>query len=999
MKKIIFFVVGLLVISSLTTIVTPIGASGVKLENISKTFEKPAIIEKQDFVEIEVKGLNNYLFSGGKPLLPIYRETITLPFGIKISDVKYSLGEVHTRTISKHIKPAPQPLIKGMVVKNQVSVKDEKVYSSNDYYPSDWISYNVGVGLDENMEHKTFVTITTYPIRYLPASNIIKYTDGINVKIYYNTPDTTPFTANANYDLVIISPEKFTADLEPLVEHKNKYGVKTFIKTTSEIYNEYPGVDNPEKIKYFIKDAVEQLGVKYVLLVGGLNNLVYADPMDTENYGDKWWHVPVRWSNLDLHEPGPVSDLYYSDLYKEGGEFENWNKDGDDLFGEWTFSEKQDLYPDIALGRLACRNNDEVRSVVDKIINYETNAYNSDWFKKMIVISGDGFLDQEDLNFEWDTNGLPDGDYTIYAQSNNDEGEFGPIEEIHVKIDKTQETSLTFNHDDYTRIPNYPHYPAPPIAEIVSVSEGDIIGNTDFFYEPTEKEAYINDQLHWANVEYKNGILHIRGKTYDPKPYGNLTDIHVWVKNSNGETVFDDWRHNSPMFSEGDWTTGEKLLNGRAGALYYMPTTFKKEKLWSSNGNWYDSEDVINAISKGSGFVFFSGHGSPNVWSNHYPGIPGNRQVAHVDGLKVTEYEGIKLKFQMNELSNEYKLPLIVVGGCHNGMFTVSLIPTVLNLFLDNNMHTYGIPTPECWAWWPVKMSKSGAIGTIGNTGYGYGYLGEYCTTGGVDNWITTEFFVQYGKKGHDILGEAHTHTLTSYINNIGASDEGDVKTVEQWVLLGDPSLKLGGYPPQGELKISIKGNSFKPEEKITFEVSNNDATNYKWSIDTDGDGKLDYHQEGRNLQYQWSKPGVYWVKAENGENTGLTVVEIKNDKPNKPIISGPTQIKQGQTYTYTIKGSDPNNDELYYLIEWGDETYNIIMPDDTKIIKHKFTKNGEYEIRILAIDDHGDFSENTLKVTCTKTRSYSSPLLALLSNILEKHPKAFLRLKQLLNL
>ena len=49
MKKIIFFVVGLLVISSLTTIVTPIGASGVKLENISKTFEKPAIIEKQDF--------------------------------------------------------------------------------------------------------------------------------------------------------------------------------------------------------------------------------------------------------------------------------------------------------------------------------------------------------------------------------------------------------------------------------------------------------------------------------------------------------------------------------------------------------------------------------------------------------------------------------------------------------------------------------------------------------------------------------------------------------------------------------------------------------------------------------------------------------------------------------------------------------------------------------------------------------------------------------------
>ena len=808
MKSIFFLVVCVLVLSSITSIGLGKDSGNLEISSISKNFTQPTITEENEYVDIEVKDVENYLFSEGKPFLPVDKETITLPFGTRVTDVVCNIGDVQTKTISKRVKPSPQMYVESTVPTENTVAIDETVYNSNEYYPSDWYSYTVGVGLDENMEHRTFVTINTYPVRYLPNSNQIQYADKIDVKLTYNIPETNPFPTIANYDLVIIAPDEFTADLQPLVEHKNSYGVKTYIKTTNDIYDEYSGVDKPEQIKYFIKDAIEKDGVKYVLLVGGLNNVIYADPMDTENYGVKYWYLPVRWSNIDDGEPGPLTDLYYADIYDKNGNFDNWNQNGNDLIGEWTFSEKSDLYPDVALGRLACRNNEEVRSVVDKIINYETNAYGSDWFEKMTVVSGDGFMDQEDLNFEWDTNGFPDGAYTIYDQSNNDENEFGPIEETHFQIDRSQETSLSFNQDDYLRIPNYPDFPAPPMAEVVSVSEGDIVGNTDFYYQPTEKEAYINDQLGWANVQYEDGILHIRGKTYDPKPYGNYTDMHLWIKNANNDTVFDDWRHLYGMYSEGDWTTGEKPLLGRAGALYYMPDNFEKQKLWSSNGNWYGPEDVINAISEGRGFVFFSGHGSPGVWANQYPGIPGNRQNADVEGLAVTELtNGIIPHLQMNELTNDYELPIIVVGGCHNSFIGVSLIPSVLNLFIDNNMFTYGTPVPECWSWWLVKMSKSGAIATIGNTGYGYGYLGEYCTTGGVDNWITTEFFVQYGTNGHDVLGDAYSQAITSYINNIGKNDKGDAKTVEQWILLGDPSLKIGGYPPQAELDISIDGS------------------------------------------------------------------------------------------------------------------------------------------------------------------------------------------------
>ena len=135
----------------------------------------------------------------------------------------------------------------------------------------------------------------------------------------------------------------------------------------------------------------------------------------------------------------------------------------------------------LPLGDLHASSVSEVKTVVNKIITYETTTYGTEWFKKMTVISGDGFLDQEDLNIQWDTTGLPTGAYTIYAQSSNPSAEYGPIETINVTVDKTKETNLTFNHNDNLRINSYPGL---PIAEIVTVSEGNILGNTDFTYVP-----------------------------------------------------------------------------------------------------------------------------------------------------------------------------------------------------------------------------------------------------------------------------------------------------------------------------------------------------------------------------------------------------------------------------------------------------------------------------------------------------------------------------------
>ena len=86
--------------------------------------------------------------------------------------------------------------------------------------------------------------------------------------------------------------------------------------------------------------------------------------------------------------------------------------------------------------------------------------------------------------------------------------------------------------------------------------------------------------------------MHIRGKSYDPRPYGVETDIHVWIKNSDGDTVFDNVVEDTKMYYEGEWVCGEQYLNGNGGALCYVPSDFERNLLLTSNGNLVGQPDV-----------------------------------------------------------------------------------------------------------------------------------------------------------------------------------------------------------------------------------------------------------------------------------------------------------------------------------------------------------------------------------------------------------------------
>jgi len=399
MKKILpLFAAGILLLSGLGT-VTIIGKQtyNMKIENESIVISEPMFKELGNYVTVNLVEATSTLMHSGKPMLPVVTRVLTFPFGSKIKCVDVSFSGLEEYTLSKEVQPAlkPVPIIDGTIMEGG-PLKDAKLYASKELYPSGSYSYNAVAGLNGE-EHVIYISVQIYPVRYSPSQNLIYYSKYVDINVIYEEP-IIPVSFPDEYDLAIIAPEQFSSELQQLVDHKISFGVDTILKTTEEIYAEYTGVDKPEQIKYFIKDAFDTFGIRYVLLVGGLNSLLYAERRDDCNQGSKDWLVPVRYTNNvemgTINDPGFISDLYYADIYDGEGNFSSWDSNDDGIFANWKFGNPRDaldLCPDVYVGRLPCRNIKEVKTMVNKIINYESSVCDPSWFNKMVLVGGDTF--------------------------------------------------------------------------------------------------------------------------------------------------------------------------------------------------------------------------------------------------------------------------------------------------------------------------------------------------------------------------------------------------------------------------------------------------------------------------------------------------------------------------------------------------------------------------------------------------------------------------------
>jgi hypothetical protein len=389
--KIITFII---IISFILSIFSSV--SGIYNENkhieININFSNPEILTYDNNIIIRVFEQDFSRMEPGMPVIPYVLYEYYLDFGSEIINIEYETSNPILYNLSKTISKASFPAID----KNNIILDNNFNTQKNiEPYPVDWVYYHTGGGLLKN-NHTTFFTIRIYPIKYFENENQIEFIENITIDITYREPDNPILIDPEIYDLLILTPSKYENLLIPLIEHKNNFGFNTKLVTLDKVYEEmyWHGRDTQEKIKYFIKESIEKWGITNVLLIGGLN-------------GQKsTWDFPIRYSRVvppdeqEYAEQSFISDIYYADIYNSLGEFSSWDSNKDDIFSVWneTFKEEMDLYPDVYLGRIPCRNSNEVKIMVDKIIKYEEQKCDDQWFKNLLLVAGDSYNDTAHFN-------------------------------------------------------------------------------------------------------------------------------------------------------------------------------------------------------------------------------------------------------------------------------------------------------------------------------------------------------------------------------------------------------------------------------------------------------------------------------------------------------------------------------------------------------------------------------------------------------------------------
>jgi len=384
MRKILpLMAIGILVLSGLGAVVSSEENTDQKI--ILVNFSTPTIEEKDNYILVDMEETNTMLMKQGRPMVPSYIHTFTFPFGTQIKGVVCEATNIQEQVITKDLMLTPDMVSVGYPGGGDDPVPPE----NNEPYPDTWYDYEIYCGIRGNEQH-IIVKVQVFPVQYDPEENMVSWASEVEITVEYDSP-AQPMMFDDEYRLIVLGSDDFSDELAPLITHKNSNEVSTIFVSLDDIYGGtyFPvqGRDNQEKIKYFVKDAIENWGTSYVMLVGG-----------SLKFPARETHVKAATGDSEIF----VSDLYYADIYNGTGGFCSWDSNENDVFGEYDWGgshlyDEVDLSPDVYLGRLACINGNEVTTAVNKIITYEEDeAYTQNWFTNLVVIGGDSFPGDED---------------------------------------------------------------------------------------------------------------------------------------------------------------------------------------------------------------------------------------------------------------------------------------------------------------------------------------------------------------------------------------------------------------------------------------------------------------------------------------------------------------------------------------------------------------------------------------------------------------------------
>jgi hypothetical protein len=200
-----------------------------------------------------------------------------------------------------------------------------------------------------------------------PRGYIVVAPDGILSPTQVRAPED-PWAYNGGSvptgaDLLIITHPAFADELDPLVDLRQSQSISTTVVNVLGIYDAWgDGRPDPDAIHAFISNAYATWSPRplYLLLVGD-------GSYDPRQYtaGSPTTFIPPYLADVDTWAGETAADNRYACV------------DGSDTL------------PDMLLGRLPVQSAAEAQSVVDKIVQYETNPFPGGWNADVLLVADD----------------------------------------------------------------------------------------------------------------------------------------------------------------------------------------------------------------------------------------------------------------------------------------------------------------------------------------------------------------------------------------------------------------------------------------------------------------------------------------------------------------------------------------------------------------------------------------------------------------------------------
>jgi Peptidase family C25./Propeptide_C25. len=293
----------------------------------------------------------------GKPELPVLSRLIEIPDGyyckVRITDVRTSRMKPSRNRISGLLYPTQEGETKDFQQRRHPFTIDKTTYAARDYLRSDTVKIE-SVGI---VRHKKLASVIISPVRYNPRTNQLSVITSMKIEITfvpdgtsaskasipesklfnetigkgvlnYNPENVVPGYSDKPVKMIILTDTAFRKQIKPFVKWKTQKGfrVEVLFKGAEFAGDNFTAIKNT-LANIYNSSTADNPPPEYLLIIGDVSRIPY-------------------------YTSGNYTDMYY-------GEFDG----------------NGDYIPDMFTGRLPAKDTTEVKTVLNKIIQYEKFAF------------------------------------------------------------------------------------------------------------------------------------------------------------------------------------------------------------------------------------------------------------------------------------------------------------------------------------------------------------------------------------------------------------------------------------------------------------------------------------------------------------------------------------------------------------------------------------------------------------------------------------------------